>query len=244
VICIAPGCTTETASEYEDLCRPHVDYVEKAMADHKDRLLWDMPEARQEVDAWLASAWSRPTEWVIVAGDWTIVPAEQAATDLAAESGVLGFVDPRLPDWWREHGVTDRSQSPWLVAEDGAAMTAWRAHIATYLKKAIEEALCTFPAHHAGREIKAALLGQDGYAERDAGGAIEEITEGYTGLPGAGLSDDADSYLRLRYEPDPSYLFSAELPSDVWFRHRVLPADVMAILEAVRAHEAGQEVDP
>lgn len=249
MICLAPGCKAETESKYHELCTVYIEYVERAMADHKDRLLWAMPEARQDVDTWLASEWVPALAWAFAGEDYQPVPVEQVAADLAEnvsdEYGacVLGFFDPAREKWRGDQGLVER-HSLWRVIESSTGtVAAWRAHLEPLLQGALTEALKTFPLAHAGAEIKAALLQQHGYGTDATDGAIGEVCGELLVGSQAPLSDDADTYVRLRYDTDPSYLFHADDPDEIWFRHRVLPDDVMAILEAVRAHDAEQEAD-
>jgi hypothetical protein len=210
------------------------------------RLLDLMVDERAEVERWLASDWSPLRRWVISDDDYhpmtTDTVADQLAGHVADEwrGGCLGFVDDeerRLWNAWRaKHGepLNDSPLTAWRVVGDSRTGRAWRVHVAHLLRSALDEALATFPLHYVGQELKDALTGRGGYGADDADGAIEELLGGLLGqvMP---FSDAACDYVRLRYDPDPSYMLDASEPDGYWWTYRVLDDDIMAILDAVRA---------
>lgn len=241
--CVAPSCGAETPSRYHRLCKACEDRVERAMQRARPALLELMTRERAEAEAWLAADWSPPRRWVVADDDYHPEPidavvarmVEATADDWCAPH--LGFVDDatweRRARWWREHDLEHAAvpQTAWLVPAGSETATAWRAHLAPLLRAALERALATFPLEHAGREIQDALLGRGGYDHEDAGGALDELWEG---SGETGLSEDAQAYLDLRYYPSPTWGCDATdgIYERFWRRYRVLPDDIMAILDA------------
>jgi hypothetical protein len=208
-------------------------------------LLASMRQERAEAEAWLAADWTPDRRWVICNDEWLQITLDEVVKHLAEETSGwsgqhIGFVDD--VHYARRERMRQRyspeheshAQTAWIVPEATASERAWQTHLATFLRPALEQALATFPREHAGHEIKDALTG--GYDEDQVGNALEELWEG-TGP--TGLTEGAQEYLELRYYRED---WSADVdPSSPWFErwHRsgLLPASIVAILDAVKAHD-------
>lgn len=222
------------------------------MLEARGALLESMVNERAEVEAWLAAEWSPQRRWVITGDDYREDSLDDVVTRMVHQTAsdwgapFLGFVDDmtwqRREQWRVEHRLEDepRQLTAWIVPDDSETAGAWREHLAPLLRAALSQALATFPIAYAGREIKNALTQQGGYDAEQAGGGFEELWEG---SGETGLSKDAgEDYLELRYYPDPTWMCNAgdwpeSIGARLWERYRVLPAEIMAILDAVRAAE-------
>jgi hypothetical protein len=257
-ICVAPGCERRTASPYRKVCDACRKRVEEAMVRAVPSLLEAMHAARDEAEAWLLSDdWEPARRWAMLNEDYAVRPIDDVVSEMVELTigwgTAVGFVDDgsfiKWDRWWQEHHPEKPRypQTGWRLGDESPAGVAWRAHLAPLLQDTLTRALATFPLRHAGREIKDAIRrGRAPGAADDAEGGFEEIVEG-TG--GSGLSEDAKTYLDLRYYPDPTFrcdLEWADSETDIWFRYPVLAPEIMAILranleaEALRDEHAGE----
>jgi hypothetical protein len=245
--CVAPGCQQEAESE-TILCENDRLRVERSMADHKDDLLELMVEARAEFEKWLESPWRPAVEWVICQEDHMELSTEEAVNrivddlfgkySLSTTDVDLGWTDPVVRKFRAGHNKSPFDKTCWRIVESSSGtLKAWREHLKPYLIGAFGAALETFSLEHAGREIKAALLQQHGYGPESNDGAMDEVTGSLLESSKAPFSDDADIYVRLKYDDDPGYMFHPDAAPDIWWRYPVLPTDVMAILDAVKEYE-------
>lgn len=246
-MCVAPACGEATPSKWHSICDACRDRVESAMLRARPSLIEVMARERAEVDLWLASDWEPARRWGIAGREYYERPVVEVVKRMVDETcsewddPSLAFFDDsehQQREKRREHVSPEsepRRQTGWLVPSESGTAEAWRAHLTPLISAALTEALATFPLAHAGREIRAALLG--GYGEDQTSGAFEEIWEG-TG--GSGLSEDAETYLEVLHYPQPNWICNVGpdgIGAELWRKHRVLSDDIMAILTAVDAAE-------
>lgn len=248
--CVAPGCGADTPSPWHHLCGGCEKRCTAAMVEARPALMEAMVTERREAEAWLAADWAPVRRWVVADREYRPEPLDAVVERLVEEvastygDSSLGFVDDvqhaRLVAWDRERATEPerepRSLLAWRVASDSEAGAAWRAHLAPLLAAALEQALASFPLTWAGREIKDAMTGSGEYGTDDVSAASEEILEG-TGPNG--LSDGARYYIELRDDPKAGYICEADgwpdgIGTELWERYRVLPDDIMVILDAAR----------
>jgi hypothetical protein len=237
--CLAPGCETIVTLAWDDrhLCKACYQRVKDAMAGARDSLMALMPAAHDEVARWLNTPWVPPSRYAIIDEEFSVLDpkdvAREMADDLADEHRATGlaFKLDRPPMF---KGESERA--PWRFA-DGPALSAWRDHLASHLAPALRTALETFDGGHVGDEIKAALLGGQGYTRHDTYEALDD-TDALSGL-----SPDALMYIDIRFAPTSIYLDhdNGERVKPHWWQYPVLPAEIMAILDAVQAHVTGRE---
>jgi hypothetical protein len=226
VICLAPTCETETGNPYTCLCKSHLETCESAMMAARELMLESMVEGRAEVEAFLSGNGPMlPVQWFMTSMDGDHRPIKDIAASIYLGDNI-GFVSSRSIERLRSIYPDDHESrlAPWIVSHETA--DAWKAHAAPFLEKAIRDALSSFPKEHAARELGLAILGKEGYEQKDFDNSLEDMADI--------LSNEGYWYLTLKYEDDPSYLFDADDPDPLWFKHRVLPDDIMMILEAVR----------
>lgn len=243
--CVAPGCGAETPSPYHYLCDADRKKVEAAQVEARPALLEAMRDARLEAETWMASDWAPPRRWVLTNEEYQVLDlvaeSERLARETAEEWGDhhLGFVDDaRYEKWTAFDKKMDREPPPrelnaWIVSSDSAVTGQWRAHLAPFLRAALKEALATFPLSGAGHEIKT-LIREAGEQGDDHGG-FEELWEG-SGEPD--LSEDAKDWLAIRYYPRSGWCAESHPDSlywHLWMRYRLLPDDIMAIMDAAAA---------
>jgi hypothetical protein len=249
--CVAPGCGAETPSRYDYLCDPDRTKLEAAQVEARPALLEAMRDARLEVERWMASDWSSPRRWVLTNEEYEVLDlvaeSERLAGETAEEWGQhhLGFVDDPRHERSTALRKAATPESPprelqaWIVASDSDVTGQWRTHLAPFLRAALKEALATFPLSGVGHEIKTHI--REASQHGDDHGAFDELWEG-SGQ--TGLSEDALDWLAIRYYPSATWCADSSPDSTywhLWMRYRVLPDDIMAIMDAAdaafKAHE-------
>jgi hypothetical protein len=208
-----------------------------------------MAQERTEVEAWLSAEWAPRRRWVIADSEYCAEPLDDIVKRMVegtvSEWGdpYLGFVDDAQWDHWerrRQERSPEGEPRPllaWLVPSDAETAKAWRAHLAPLLRAALEQALTTFPLTHAGREIKDAITQSGAYDKDQSDGGFAELWEG-TGPNG--LSDAGEDWLELRYFPSETWMCDMDFKPGLWQRYRVLPDEIMAILDAYTKAEAAE----
>jgi hypothetical protein len=210
-----------------------------------------MVTERAEAEAWLASEWAPRRRWVIADRDYMAesldAVAERLSEDAVSEWGEphLGFVDDGQHEKWErwrqkyDPESEPRKQTAWLLDGESEAAKTFRAHLAPFLREAVERALSSFPLKWAGREIKDALTQSNDYDKEGIRQGFEEVWEG---SGPTGLSAGGEDYLELRYHPNQTWMCDVDdwpdsMGAHLWMRYRVLSDDIMAILDAVKAVE-------
>lgn len=247
VVCLADGCAEQLDDDCSTpLCKPHDIALEAAMVAAMPLLLGVMPVAQAEVEAWFASDWAPRCQWVLAEEEsYEVAPLPDVVASMMmdlAQSWRLAWIDPsyhvRRDASYAKRGETAPPVTGWLVPDDGATADAWQAHLTPILTEAVRTALRTFSTRYAGNEVRAALRGESDYGPAGLEGAIEEVCN--RPRASAVLSDEADFFLRVRYDDDPSYLAHVGECDDWWFAQPVLSADQQALLQRVRDWEVAQ----
>lgn len=238
--CVAPGCGAETPSPYHYLCDADGKKVEAAQVEARPLLLEAMRDARLEAERWMAADWSPLRRWVLTSEGYAVLDLVAESERLAEETAQewrdhhLGFVDDAMHEKWTAYSKKATPESPppelqaWIVSSASDVTREWRAHLAPFLRAALEEALATFPLSGAGHEIKAAIR----EATNEDRGGFQELWEG---SGETGLSEDAKAWLEIRYYPSAGWCAESHPDSlywHLWMRYRVLPDEIMAIMEA------------
>lgn len=265
--CVAPGCGAPTRTllddirewradvpitdellEHRPLCQPCADKCSAAMREAFPSLLASMTDEMQEAKEWLERPWAPDRRWVIADHEHGEMPLEDVADLLAQSLDTLAFVNDKEIERFR---MFSKNQLPhhasWIVSSD-EAVEAWRTHAAGLLREALATALATFPSSYAGLEIKTAMLMRDSYDAEQAIQAHEDAFSMVGDAEAAGISPGAEQYIYLRIPQSNRSICDADIfndggtPDRLWFKYRVLPDNIMGILEAVEEYFSSREI--